>query len=500
MTAPAELSALKIERQTQRLGPGRRWRRRHTLAVVALAHLSVFGALYLLRPPEVTLVPAVRASLSEGGAWGELNATGYLVADRQSTVAAKYTTRLAALHVREAAEVKKDQILAELDHRDLDATIVEAEAEVSRTAAAILQAQAGIANAEAQRAQAQQAVTQADVEIPAAEAAVKAAEALIDEIEVALEDAVRRQRIDEKLVEARALEANRADDRQTEVRLNRARLIAARERKNESEKRIAVAKAQAAAARNGVQAAEAQLQAARANLEMAQALHQAAQARVKTLRTQREDYFVRAPFDGVVSERIAEQGEIVAPVSIGGTQAKGAIVTVIERASLQAELDVAEGFLERIKPGGRVRLTVDAFPREIFPGQVQRVLPLVDRGKATVKVRVDFRTIDPRFLTDMGVRAKFLPPDAPPGAEEGRAPDPLLVPVEAVVTGDGSPVVWTVEGETARRCAVKIGAKRGELIEIAEGLGDGARVVVKGADRLKRDGQKVATRRADGTP
>jgi RND family efflux transporter MFP subunit len=284
----------------------------------------------------------------------------------------------------------------------------------------------------------------------------------------------------------------------TEVRLNRARLIATQQKRLESEKRVAVSTAQAAATRNGVQAAEAQIKAAQANLEAAKATHQAAQARVKTLQTQREDYFVKAPFDGVISERIAEQGEIVAPISIGGTQAKGAIVTVVERASLQAEMDVAEGFLERVKTGGRVRLSVDAFPKEVFPGTVQRILPLVDRAKATVKVRVDFRKIDPRFLPQMGVRAKFLPPDAPTGAEEGLAPDPLLVPADAVASSDGQSIVWTAEGEAAKRCVVKTGAKRGELIEILDGLNDGAMVVVKGAGRLSKDGQSVRIKRDDG--
>lgn len=498
MTTPTELSALKIERETRPIRPGLRWRGRYTLVlVIALSVLGIVLGL-LLRPPEVTVKPAIRASLSEGGAWGELNATGYIVADRQSTVAAKYTTRLAQLNVREAAVVKKDEVLAELDHRDLDSMILEAKAEVARAMAAIHQAEAGVAHAEAQRAQARLSVTQADVEITAAEAAVLAADAVIAEIRVSLEDARRRLRIDEALVEARAIEANRADDRQTEVRLNQARLAAAEQKKTESEKRVAVARAQAQAMRSSVQSADAQILAARANQEAAQASHQAAEARVKTLETQREDYFIRAPFDGVISERIAEQGEIVAPVSIGGTQAKGAIVTVVERASLQAEVDVAEGFLERIKPGGRARITVDAFPKEVFPGTVQRILPVVDRGKATVKVRVDFRKIDDRFLTDMGVRVKFLPPDAPAGAEEGKAPDPLLVPVEAVIEAGGQPLVWLVEGETVRRCPVKTGAKRDQLIEITEGLSDGALVAVQGQLRLRRDGQTVRVRRDEG--
>jgi HlyD family secretion protein len=145
-----------------------------------------------------------------------------------------------------------------------------------------------------------------------------------------------------------------------------------------------------------------------------------------------------------------------------------------------------------------VRLTVDAFPKEVFPGAVQRLMPLVDRAKATVKVRVDFRKIDPRFLVDMGVRAKFLPPDAPAGAEEGLAPDPLLVPADAVVQFDGQSVVWTVEGETVKRCVVKTGAKRGGLIEIPEGLIDGTMIVVKGASKLSRDGQTVTVKREDG--
>jgi len=498
MTAPTELSALQIERTSHRIRSKRRWRGRHTLTVVLVTLVLIIAAVHVFRPPLVQVKPAVRASLSEGGAWGELSATGYIVADRQSTVAAKYTARLAKLHVREAAVVKEGDALAELDHRELDAMINEAEAEVARRVAAIHQAEAGIVNAQAQLAQAQQGVARADVEIDAAEAGVRAADALIEELKVALEDALRRLRIDEALVKADAMGANRADDRQTEVRLARARLIAAQQRKTEAEKRVVVAKAQSKAARNGVQSAEAQITAAKANREAAIASHEAGKARVKTLQTQREDYFIKAPFDGVISERIAEQGEIVAPLSIGGTQAKGAIVTVVERASLQAEVDVAEGFLERVEPGGRARITVDAFPKEVFPGKVQRIMPMVDRGKATVKVRVDFRTLDPRFLPDMGVRVKFLPPDAPEGAEEGLVPDPLLVPAVAVVQNGSETVVWVVNEEKVRRCVVKTGANRGDLIEIMEGLKDGATVVVKGQTRLREDDQVVRIKREDG--
>ncbi len=499
MTTSPDLQSLQIERQPHRVHTGSRWGRRSWFIALGAVLLAVFGAKFLMGTPEVRVKAAVRASLTESGSWGELNATGYIVADRQSTVAARYTTRLAKLNVREAAVVTAGQILAELDHRELDATIAETEAEVERTAATVRQAEAGLANAEALLAQARQSVTQADLEVPAAEAAVRAADAQTDEFKVMLADAVRRQAIDGKLVKARLMEANRADDRRTEVGMSQARLTAAQQKRQEADKAVPVAKARAAAARHAVQAAEAQLTAARAAVAAAQAARKVAQARVATLKTQLEDYFVRAPFDGVVSERIAEQGEMVAPLSIGGTQAKGAIVTVVDRASLQAEVDVAEGFLERIKTGGRVRLTVDAFPKEVFPGTVQRILPVVDRGKATVKVRVDFRKIDPRFLPDMGVRGKFLHDDAPAGVEDGHAADPLLVPAAAVIQRNDGAFVWVAEGEQVRRNPVKVGAKRGDLIEITNGLADGALVVVQGATQLKDDAQNVRITRDEAS-
>ena len=500
MPDATELSSLRIERVSRRPSAGnRRWRWWHWLVLVAVLLLSVGACRVFLIPPEVGVAAAVRGSIQgEGTTWSELTAAGYIVADRQSTVSAKYTTRLARLLVREAAVVEKGQLLAELDHRDLDASIAQAEAEVARAQAGVEQAQANVLQAEAQAAQARDGTVQAEAELAATEAAVQTSSAIQAEAQATLDDANRRQRIDEALVKTGAVEATRADDRRTEVLLARARLNAAEQGRREALARTAAAKARAAAADGAVKAAEAQINAARSAQAAATAAVQAAQAHVATLRAQLDDHYIRAPFAGVITERIAEEGEIVAPVSIGGTQAKGAIVTVIESASLQAEVDVTESHLSRVKPGGRARITVDAFAGEVFPGVVQRILPLVDRGKATVKARIDFRKVDPRFLIDMAVRVRFLPPDAPAGAEAGLVPDPLVVPAAAVVSTGGQSWVWTVTGDRARRQAVRTGAARDGRLEITDGLEEGATVVVDGVGALRRDGQRVRARRPEG--
>jgi len=74
-------------------------------------------------------------------------------------------------------------------------------------------------------------------------------------------------------------------------------------------------------------------------------------------------------------EKAAEVGEIVAPISIGGSMARGSIVTIADWASLQAEVDVAEAQLARVEPGQRAAITVDAIPGRVFPGKVRRSCP-----------------------------------------------------------------------------------------------------------------------------
>ena len=333
---------------------------------------------------EVGVAPAVRISAATGETLDgspELSAAGYVVADRQSVLAVKFTGRLARLNVAEADFVAKGAVLAEIDHSELDATIVQAEADVA------------VAAAEAQRLFT--LVTQAEAEIAAAKAAVETLEAENRQNEVLLADARRRLGLAERLANRNALTTSEVDDRRTEVRSAEAKIAWTQQRQAEARRHVAVTEAQAAAARAAATAADAR--------------RQSAAAHVKVLESQRDESFIRAPFDGVITEKAAEVGEIVAPISIGGSMARGSVVTIADWSSLQAEVDVAESQLARVKPDQRAAITVDAIPGKTFPGKVRRILPRADRSKATVKVRVDFLARDKQaVLPEMGVRVRFL--------------------------------------------------------------------------------------------
>lgn len=462
--SPEGLAALRIDRsRRKRMSP---WIWVALVAVVALAMLSP-RLMRGLSVVEVEVVPAVRVSAATGEAVSgspELTAAGYVVADRQSVLAAKFTGRLAKLNVAEADFVKAGDIVAEIDHSEMDATLDQAKAEVTAAAA------------EVERLA--KAALQADAELAAAKAALETLAAENKQYEILLEQARRLLDRDERLARTDAVPRSDAEDRRTIYEGVEAKIDWTQKRIREAEYRVTVVEAQTAAAHAAVDSAKAR--------------EQSAAARVQVVESQLDESFIHAPFDGMVTEKAAEVGEIIAPISIGGSMARGSIVTIADWASLQAEVDVAESQLGRVKPGQRAAITVDAIPDKVFPGKVRRILPRADRSKATVKVRVDFLTRDEKaILPEMGVRVRFLPDDAPEGVETGAIRDKVVAPKEAVQAGRDGSFVWVVIDNLAHRRAVEVGADSGSQVEIASGLAANEKVVVRGAERLTGETAQV---------
>jgi RND family efflux transporter MFP subunit len=466
MTSAEGLAALRIDRSRRRRISPWVW---VVLAGVIAGGLLSPRLIQGLQVARVRVAPAVRISAVTGKPLEgspELTAAGYVVADRQSVLAAKFTARLAKLNVAEADFVEAGVVVAELDHTELDAAIVQAEAEVAEVAA------------EVQRLT--KLALQADAERAVAESSLETLAAENKQYEILLTDANRRLERDERLSKSSAVGFSEVDDRRTEVRGMEAKIAWTQQRKLEAQRNVAVVEAQVGAAHAAVAAAEAR--------------RQSAAARVNVLKSQLDEYLIKSPFKGMVTEKAAEVGEIIAPISIGGSMARGSIVTIADWASLQAEVDVSEAQLARVKPGQRAAITVDAIPNQVFPGRVRRILPRADRSKATVKVRVDFLTRDEKaVLPEMGVRVKFLPDDAPAGAETGKLQDKIAVPKGAVVSGPDGGFVWVVSDDIARKRAMRPGAELGEWTEITDGVEAGEIVVVQGTDRLAGDTVQVRT-------
>ena len=121
-----------------------------------------------------------------------------------------------------------------------------------------------------------------------------------------------------------------------------------------------------------------------------------------------EKHHIRAPFDGVVVDKSAQPGEMISPLSAGGSFTRTGICTIVDMDSIEIEVDVNEAFIGRVSAGAPVNAVLDAYPDWTIPAYVIAIVPTANREKATVRVRVGFRQKDPRILPDMAVKVTFL--------------------------------------------------------------------------------------------
>jgi RND family efflux transporter MFP subunit len=226
----------------------------------------------------------------------------------------------------------------------------------------------------------------------------------------------------------------------------------------------------------------------RARIVLSREQVRAAQATVAIAEQDVENCTVRAPFAGIAVSKDAQVGEMVSPVSAGGGFTRTGISTIVDMASLEIEVDVNESYIARVSPGQRVEASLDAYPDWRMPASVRTVIPTADRQKATVKVRISFAALDPRILPDMGVKVAFLT-DAPAGGAVETAAR-TLVPRAAIRNEGGQDLVFLVDNGKLERRAVRLGAARGDDVEVLAGVAGGEAVVVGGPASLK-DGQRA---------
>ena len=215
------------------------------------------------------------------------------------------------------------------------------------------------------------------------------------EVVAHLDDTLARTAL--KLAEAQAAAARARVDA-LEAQLGEARRDLARKR---------ALNAQGFAPEADVTRAEAEVQRLEGETEAARAQVDVAEEQVADARERVDKHVIRAPFAGVVVNKAAQPGEIVSPVSAGGGFTRTGICTIVDMASLEVEVDVAESYIARIRPGMRAEARLDAYPDWAIPAHVIAVIPTADRSKATVKVRVGLDERDARILPEMGVNVAF---------------------------------------------------------------------------------------------
>lgn len=242
--------------------------------------------------------------------------------------------------------------------------------------------------------------------------------------------------------------------------------------------------AQKFVAQSAVDTAQARYNRALAALASAKAQLAAAQAAARAAQVAVDQTVIRAPFDGVVLTKSANVGDIVTPFS-SAIDSKGAVVSMADMSTLEVEADVSESNLAKIKVGQACEIQLDALPDQRFRGEVSRLVPTVDRAKASVLTKVRFIDRDPRLLPEMSAKVAFLERAV---ADDERKPLTAINP-DAVVDRDGQRVAFLMVEGRAKRVPVTTGAKLGDNVAVT-GVAPGDKAVLKPPDSL-RDGAPI---------
>jgi RND family efflux transporter MFP subunit len=280
----------------------------------------------------------------------------------------------------------------------------------------------------------------------------------------------------------RQAEANlgqvQAEAANAEVELRRQREL--REKGFVAPQAVDAAERRALAARAGVGGAQAAIGSAQAALEQAR-------AQVHVQKVNQDNTEIRAPFDGVVLVKNANVGDMITPFS-AASGTSGAVVTMADMGTLEVEADVSESNVARVRVDQPVEITLDAIPDARFRGSVARIVPTVDRAKATVMTKIRFEKLDARILPEMSAKVNFL---SQPASDADQQPVVAVSP-KAIVERDGRRLVFRLQGDTVEEVTVTLGRRLGDAQELGAGvLKSGERVVLSPPEGLRAGARVV---------
>jgi RND family efflux transporter MFP subunit len=230
-------------------------------------------------------------------------------------------------------------------------------------------------------------------------------------------------------------------------------------------------------------------QVASANAELATARQQleVSQANQKQYAAMAGYTKITAPFAGVITNRYADTGALVAAGTSSSTQAIP-VVRLAETSKLRLVLPVPESVAAQIHLGDPVKVRVQSLNQEIG-GKVSRFADSLDRQTRTMETEIDFENRSGRLIPGMYAETRL-------GLREKK--NVLTIPVEAVSRNGDETTVLAVNAENVvQQRKIKLGMEDSTHVEVTSGLNDGERVVIGNPSEF-HDGEKIQPKNLNG--
>lgn len=213
------------------------------------------------------------------------------------------------------------------------------------------------------------------------------------------------------------------------------------------------------------------LEEALANYQARQAEVAQVQAEIKRTQAKLRQAVIRSPITGVVGKKNYFPGERVPMPSEKG------IVTILRIDEVYVEAEINERDLTKLRPGLEARIFSDAYPRQIFPGVIEQLEPILKEQSRTVIARI--RVKNPDYLLKPGMFSRLE-------IVLEKTPQVVTIPVQAIrLSPDKTPEVFVISDNVAFKRKVTLGLTTPTAVEVKSGLEAGELVVVESGEQLK---------------
>ena len=211
-----------------------------------------------------------------------------------------------------------------------------------------------------------------------------------------------------------------------------------------------------------------------------QAALEASMAGVRRLQQLQGFERVYAPFDGVVTARNTDIGDLISGGSASGSSAK-ALFHLASISKLRVFVPVPEIYTGVVRNGGTATLTLDEYPGQTFTGVIARNANSIDPASRTLNVEVDVPNPDGKLLPGAYATVHFKVPSAAAN---------LTIPSNTLIFRAQGMQVGVVRNGRVQLVPVKIAQDHGATVEVASGLTADDAVIVDPSDSIT-NGEQV---------
>ncbi|MCB4437682.1 efflux RND transporter periplasmic adaptor subunit [Alteromonas sp. McT4-15] len=202
-------------------------------------------------------------------------------------------------------------------------------------------------------------------------------------------------------------------------------------------------------------------------LDEQQARVKALEAQLDIARAQLNDLQIRAPFSGLLGNRVISIGSLVQP---------GSTITTLDDISVvKVDFSIAENHLASVAKGQRITASSVAYPGVDFEGVISNIDTRLDPVSRAIRARAIIQNKDGRLRPGMLLTVTV----------EKRVLDTLVVPEKALVPVEDKQFVYVVKDDVAHQVEVSIGERRPGLVQIVNGLVSGDEVITEGTLRVR---------------